>query len=566
MERQMIEKSKWIFLSAILASSLFSAGGYFVYVSCGITILQLIGIAVLYGKEKKIKMAWDFSMLSVGTLVFSYLATVLWAVDEGMAIWGFLKFFPVLLFFLLLRQNQEKKEQIIQLLPIFGTLMTIFSVLMMQFEIFQEYVSVAGRLAGFFQYPNTYAVFMLVCIVIAFYEIDWKKPDWLLLTHIIVGLAGILLSGSRIVWGLLAACSLALLISQKRNRKVIMASVGSGVLAIGAVILLGAGGSIWERILSISLYSSTLVGRFLYYIDAIPVILKHPFGLGYYGYYSIQQEIQTGVYSVLNVHNELLQLMLDVGIVPALLFYGCIAKNICTGNKPMRDRVVLLILFLHSLLDYDFQFISMLFVLLLFLENGKLKEYGLPTIAKAVIAVFSIAILVGSVCIGASEYFYTRGDNKKSLDLYERNTPAKVALLTEAETIEEMENYADEILESNSHSAIAYSAKARAAFSRGEIEQFIQYKIKAIDLAPYQYEEYLDYLDCLFFAFSEYQKAGETNSAEMCLKRVESVYGMLEELQERTSSLAWKIDDLPRVTLSHEYQQLLEEAKEALYE
>ena len=569
MKKFMKEKKEYLFLAALLGSSLCMAGGYFVYVSCVVTVLLLIGIAFIYakdGKKSKVLIPWDLPMLSISTMVFSYLITTIWSIDEGMVIWGFLKFFPALLFFLLLRRSEDKKEELIQLLPLFGTLMTIFSALMMQFEVFKEYVSVAGRLAGFFQYPNTYAIFMLICMIIAFYKIDWKKPDWLLLVYFIVALAGILLSGSRTTLVFLISCILYWLISKKEKRKLVLGGIATcSVVGIGLAFL-GTGTQILERISSISLESSTLLGRFLYYLDAIPIILKNPFGLGYYGYYSIQQEIQTGVYSVFNVHNELLQFMLDIGIIPALLFYGCIVKNIVAKNRDIRDRLVLIMLCLHSLFDYDFQFVSMLFILFLFLESGKTKEMKWSFAGKIVVAIVSVPILIGSIQVGASEFFYTKGDNDKALAFYKENTAAKTMLLTQAETTEEMEQLADELLKNNAHSSIAYSAKARVAFSKGEIEQFMQYKIKAIDLAPYQYDEYLDYLDCLFFAFSQYQKTGDTESAKMCLKRVESVYTMLEELQEKTSSLAWKINDIPRVTLSHKYQQLLDEAKETLYE
>ena len=81
-----------------------------------------------------------------------------------------------------------------------------------------------------------------------------------------------------------------------------------------AVILAVAAGSagILERFTNISFGASTFLGRILYVQDALPLILKHPFGLGYYGYYFIQQSVQTGVYTVVNAHNELIQILLDV--------------------------------------------------------------------------------------------------------------------------------------------------------------------------------------------------------------------------------------------------------------
>ena len=42
------------------------------------------------------------------------------------------------------------------------------------------------------------------------------------------------------------------------------------------------------RFLTTSLHSSTLLGRLLYAQDALPVILRHPFGLGYRSYTYMQ--------------------------------------------------------------------------------------------------------------------------------------------------------------------------------------------------------------------------------------------------------------------------------------
>lgn len=566
METIITEQNKMLFLGLIFTVTLGISGGYFTFVSCAILPLLLLGLGTVCISQKKLRIPWNLSMVVVGALVLSYLITSFWAIDKGMAIWGFFKYLPILLFFLFLEQIPQKKERMIAYLPVFGTLMTVFSALMMQFEVFKEYVSVAGRLAGFFQYPNTYAIFMLVCMVLAFHQVDWKHPDWLLVIHIVVGIAGIYLSGSRTVFIILAVYLLGMIFQKKESRKVMLIGLCGCVIGILVLALLGIGTEMFARFQNISFGASTLLGRFLYYIDALPVILKNPFGLGYYGYYSVQQEIQTGVYSVLNVHNELFQFMLDIGVVPALLFYGYVGKIILDKHTSNRDRQVLLVLFAHSLLDYDFQFLAMMFVVVLFLPSGNSREYVISSKMKIAGIILSIVVLIGSVSIGVSELLYMQGDAEAAITWNKGNTAAKIVLLTEAETIEEMEQRADEVLLSNPHNSLAYSAKARVAFGNGEIEQFMQYKLKAIDLAPYQYEEYIDYLECLFFAFSNYLEMGDVESAEVCLKRVESVYTMLDDLKERTHPLAWQIDDIPKVTLSHEYEKLLNEAKELLYE
>ena len=62
-------------------------------------------------------------------LIFSYLLVSLWAIDSGMALTGFIKFLPLLLFYVLLSGQQEEREKMISILPLLGSLMTLFSFL-----------------------------------------------------------------------------------------------------------------------------------------------------------------------------------------------------------------------------------------------------------------------------------------------------------------------------------------------------------------------------------------------------------------------------------------------------
>ena len=124
-----------------------------------------------------------------------------------------------------------------------------------------------------------------------------------------------------------------------------------------------------------------------------------------------------------------------------------------------------------------------------------------------------------------------------------------------------MEKRADSILEGNSHVSVAYSAKARAAFSQGDVEAFVRYKLTAIRLAPYQYEEDVDYLNSLAYCAELYKQANDMDSARFCAERAAEIPHMLENVKEGTSRLGWKINDQPEVTLSREDLKLIEEMR-----
>ena len=81
------------------------------------------------------------------------------------------------------------------------------------------------------------------------------------------------------------------------------------------------------RFLTSSLNSSTLLGRLLYWQDGIKILMDYPMGCGWRGYSFLQGLYQTGVYEVRYIHNDYLQLMLDGGILPGLLFLILIVKE-----------------------------------------------------------------------------------------------------------------------------------------------------------------------------------------------------------------------------------------------
>ncbi len=549
----------WIILSLITMSVTGClGGGYFVFVSGALVIVLMAVLLIEIYRTKQYTLALDLNMLSVTVVTVLYLCVAFWAVDSGMALMGFVKFLPVLLWALYICRHLEIREQLIHALPYIGSLMTLFSFLMMQFEVFKEWVTVAGRLAGFFQYPNTYAVFMLVCMVIAVDEFSYKRPEIWNVFNIVAAVAGIFLSGSRMVYVLFVLTLLLLLIRKKELRKILLIVVGIGAVIIALDAMIGKG-AILQRIMTISAGQSTLLGRFLYWKDAMGIIISHPFGSGYYGYYYLQQEVQTGVYSVVNAHNELIQLALDLGIFPAVLVFGNFVRAIIKSEKGGRNQLVLIIILLHSLFDYDLQFMMIWMVVILFLDFHNIKEGKIPVFTRTCAVIAGVAVMVLAVFVGGSDAAYMKGDTELALKLYSGNMQARITKLSKAKDAAKMRKQAEKILERNEHVAVAYSALARAAFADGEVQEFMKDKLTAIKLAPYQYDEYVDYLDTLLYCADEYLNAEDVESARTCVLRAAQIPELLKEVEKNTSDLGWKIKDLPKVRLSHENLSRIEE-------
>ncbi len=187
--------------------------------------------------------------------------------------------------------------------------------------------------------------------------------------------------------------------------------------------------------------------------------------------------------------------------------------------------------------------VSILLILMLLMDIRAGKKYEL----KNNIAVIASTVALSLVCvfIGLSCFSQHMNNPEHALKFYPLNTTAKIDLLMQADTPEEMDELADSILKQNKSVSIAYSAKAKVAFSRGDFATLIENKLKAIELARYSIEEYKDFDYMLTIGTDLYRKAGDRESAAYCMELRNNIPDMLESLREKTSPLAYKIDDKP---------------------
>lgn len=538
-------------------------GGFHVITSCFADVYLTSLILFIQKKRRYINQILFINVVSASVFLIttSYLLTVLWAIDKGMAFWGFLKFSPVLPFsYITMNLEPEDKRCVLKVIPLSGVFMTIVSYLLHLIPDFKKYFTVAGRLSGFFQYPNSFAAFLICGIVIIAYYYKKLFPKILLLSILIFG---VFESGSRIAFAIMILGIFVLIISIK-DKKI--------SIAITLILLMGIGASLVYvhvtnnyytigRFLTSSVNESTLVGRILYYKDALPIILKHPFGLGYLGYSYIIGASQTGVYSVVFVHNELLQFLLDIGWIPVLVFLVALLKTLFSKRIDFCQKLVLSLLCTHALLDFDFQYISLLFVLLLTLDFRYGYEVELKSKLSKALCVASI-VFVSCFYFGLVDLLTLVNANDIAIRLYPVHTNAEIRHLTESKSAEQQSSIAKDIIKRNEHISLAYAAMANYDFSLGNIEDFIANKKKSIELSQYDIEAYNDFAGKLITAYSLYKQGGDSISADYCLKQVINLENELLEVKSRTSALAWKINDLPRLELSAEIKDFIKKTEE----
>lgn len=550
-EKRSVPAGPLVFFVAVAP---FLAGLYYEWLSC-LAGLYLLGyLCLCYQRRGHLLIPRSSALFAAAVLAAALGASALWGVDHGMAIVGSIKFLPLFLFAMSAAQVEPaERRKMIGTAPVSGAVMTALSFVLRYFPALTEYFVVGGRLAGFFQYPNTFGLYLLLGVGVLIF--DEKRSAWRA-AELSVLLIGIVLTGSRTTLLLLVAVFAASLFRIK-GRKARIALAALFLLVAAAAALYAAltnDLAAMGRVFASPFTSSTFLGRLLYWKDAVPVILKNPFGLGYLGYSFIQGSIQTGVYSVQNIHNEFLQVLLDAGWIPAALLAYALAQSLRRADNIA--RMVLLLTAAHSLFDFDLQFLAIGFIALagMDLEGTKKWHWGKSAVHYTVCCVLGCAF----VYFGAASGLYLGGAYEACASVFPGYTNAWIAALTQAEDAEEMDAVADRVLALNDSVSLAYSAKARAAYADGDFGSMIEYKQRAIMLSKYSLEEYLDYFDMLYIGVQLYRENGDTASADYCIDRLREIPEMLEDVSESSSGLAWMIDDRPELSLPAEYQAVLE--------
>lgn len=554
------EKLKTLsFAECVLYAALFFVGIFHVYLSCVLSVVLLIWLWLRRKKTRCITVRVNMTFIAVVVLVGGYAVTSLWAIDTGVAVFGFFKFLPLVLYSLVLMQEEGGREKVIAHLPYLVTAMTVLSIGCMYIPSLSSFFAVSGRLSGFVQYPNTFAIILLVAELLLITKERPRIWDYLC---ICVLLFGILYTGSRTVFVLAGVSNLsALLINKnKKVRFITLGCIGAGILLVLLYCLITDSFEVLTRYLNISTTQSTFVGRLLYAQDALPVILRHPLGLGYMGYYFIQQSIQTGVYAVMFVHNDILQMFLDVGWIPALLFLTAVVMTVIDRDTPLRYKLILITMLLHACFDFDLQYIAVFMMLLLFMQP---KTFKTITLKKQRVSYPIVFVILLCLCLYAGTVqALTRFELYDAARvLYNHDTVGDIEQLKELEDTAEAEKVADRILQRNDHVAVAYSVKARAAYAKGDFAKVIEYKNKTIEVAPFSHVEYWEYGRMLVNGIKLYEQAGDQASADICKKELLNLAEKLPAQQARLSDYGAAIDTQPKLYFPSDLQEQINALK-----
>ncbi len=533
--------------------SIVAVGSFNEWASAAVSVLLLCFLLYKAFENKSITIGKDLLNLSVALICVFYFITSAWAIDGGMAIIGGIKFLPLILFLLARKQESCTPSQTYQMVIYTTSIMVVLSSVISFVPPLAGYVTVAGRLAGFFQYPNTFAMLILISELLILYKPKFKIFDLVLLLILIFGL---LYTGSRMVF-VLFLLSNACIVFTKANKKTRLLFLG-GLAMLLAIIFIGFGSSpLLQRFLRISIFESTFVGRILYAVDAAPLLLKYPFGMGYLGYNYIHPTIQTGLYTVRYVHNDFLQLVLDIGWLPVAFFVAAITKKVFSKATSIPFKIIIITFCAHIFFDFDLQFIAMFLLLLVLLEEKDTKNVTLK--AKGLLGGAAVVLLVANTYMCMHLLFAHFHLGQQAQKLYPWNTENHIAMIEKESNLAKANALADRILVQNNMCYAPYVIKANAAYAAGEFNNVITYSRQLIQQNPFEAEHYENYARMLINGIAKYNALGDQESIAFCQNELKSLQSALRSLPARLSDAGAKIKDQPQTEFSQEIQNYLNE-------
>ena len=252
-----------------------------------------------------------------------------------------------------------------------------------------------------------------------------------------------------------------------------------------------------------------------------------------------------------------MQIVLDVGWIPAILAAGVLIKHIFFTKIDVTAKMILFLIGVHSLLDFDMQFLSICLLFFMVLEyNGGEGCQVKAQVKRAVYGITAAGVAISLYFLFPLVSFY-RGEYELARKLYPYYTEAELVLLQEAQTKEEGETLADSILKRNQNAALAYDAKALACAMEEDFEGMVQYKEMAVKNNPYAIYEYVDYVSLLSRAVEYYSEKNDVKIAKVYVNQILELPDRLEDMKKRTSELGWRIKDQPELVLPKEVEDYI---------
>ena len=506
--------------------------------------------------EKREVIFWKVLILVGGLL------SVFVGIDKGESVYGFFRLIAILAVGIAVQQMEDdKKTFFIKTIPFMGLLL-MAGCLFRDFSLFKEWVSLSGRINGSFKYSNTMALFLMIGIISAEHLFERGKR----MLQIVLAF-GVLGTGSRTAFVLLCCYFIFCFFRYKgKNKYALLVFAGIAGL-IGLITAFGGNLYGASRFLELNINASTFQGRLLYWEDAVRMLLKRPLGLGYMGYFYLQQAEQTGVYSVRFVHNEWLQWILDYGILAGI---GLVAYLIIQCRKSRISALgeeILCLITVYSFFDFHLQFFAVIIIVLLVIPRGNMTwRCGQGSLKEGICKYSLLAGMALSIwlcaSIGIAECYEKVGNFEQAVKWNPFSAQYKQNYLLQSKDLTTADAYADKLLEDNQYLYPAYLIKSNAAAQTGNLSSFIENREQVLHLRKYKNDEYEDYFLILYGWYLEACGKGDIQEIRKCRDAMKEIQVLLMETKRKTSIRAYRIQEKPELKFKKEYLNLMEQMEE----
>ena len=435
------EKISYLLMGIALFMSAMLSGGL-KWQDCILAMLCLLALVVFSGKIKRIKYSVPLMLL----MILSFVSVFITLGNPQTSIYEIYKFNCFIIAVLagyLLRDSIK----ILKIIFITAFIVAVFGILACLGIInFDEFIFNDGgivRLQSFIKYANTTACFLGVgyisflklfleekkniylymgsIVLIALYFTFSKAmiPIFLVLStfyiyrkkelssiFLVQNIASMILLGlmlllvpERMYLVLFIAVAVATIISGKAKENENSFKIWVLVLALifaGAIALV---------ILKPSL-AGTFIKRLEYSKDAIGLIKENPLlGTGFGSWRVLQYKIQTTQYNVTYLHNGILEMIIENGILFTVIFLSTVIYGAVNAVKREEYHLVLitLMILIHSLVDCDLSF-GVILILLGLVVGRMLPEKDSVRIPERIVNYILVVFLSVSAVYMLSEY------------------------------------------------------------------------------------------------------------------------------------------------------------------
>lgn len=527
-------------LSLILLISLICAGGFHDYsvALSGILIsvslfLMMIRDEDFYERDKRIVFWIPFAVLLISIVICFF------AIDYMENLMGSMRIAVICMWMWLVRCKDESQRQFFKIsVPFMGALMIIISVLAYLIPSVHVMFWENSRLSGFFQYANTAGLFLAIGVILLVDNWDFLDKKTIKIPLLVVLLIGTLQTGSRSVLALLFIWSIYHAISNKSHRISVIITIVS-VIAISAIGFFALGNTRnIGRIFSLLTYNSTIWGRLLYYKDALNILPSHLLGMGRHGYYYTQGTFQSGVYHTKYVHNDILQLALDYGMISLILVGIFVVWQLLKGKQSKNDKVLLLFIILSALVDFHLQYLSIMLIAVVLLDFGNTSKEKRASLKENYILI-PITFIIFTY-IGIAGFMAKFANPMTALSLLPNYTYAQEIILNTSSNQKLLFAVSSNLIEKNPYNLSAHVTRGSIYASNGQVDKCMGDLDIVIELDPYNIDYYINYTQIL-----ENLKSAGAQSPKID-ERIKSLPYQLADLKNRTSSMAYRIKDKPK--------------------